>query len=125
MHSCFLALGVAGGPRVVAGKSAIGAAQPGRWRLQNIFGALTVLFVGAFALSERELIYDPEVTGVENIFSAGQLLQAPDSRRGRMLVWGWAPELYVLSGWTPATRDILTYNEIWPKPNRGLFPATS
>ena len=38
-----------------------------------------------------------------------------------MLVWGWAPELYVWSGWTPATRDILTYNEIWPKPNREYF----
>ena len=96
-------------------------AKLGRWRLQNIFGALTVLFTGAFAFSEGRLIFNPEVTGVENIFRAGQLLPSPDSRRGRMLVWGWAPELYVWSGWTPATRDILTYNEIWPKPNREYF----
>ena len=98
-----------------------GAKPGGRWRLQNIFGALSVLFVGAVALSAHRTTYNPEVTGVESVFSAGQLLPDPDSRRGRMLVWGWAPELYVWSGWTPATRDILTYNEIWPKPNRDYF----
>jgi hypothetical protein len=96
-------------------------AEPGRRRLQNVFGALTVLFVGAFALSEGRMIFNPEVTGTEKLFSAGQLLPATDSRRGRMLVWGWAPEMYVFSGWTPATRDILTYNEIWAKPNRDYF----
>jgi hypothetical protein len=96
-------------------------AATGRRRLQNIFGALAVLLVGAFALTEGRTTYDPEVTGIEKLFSAGQLLPDPDSRRGRMLVWGWAPEMYVFSGWTPATRDILTYNEIWPKPNRDYF----
>ncbi len=94
---------------------------PSPRRLQKVCGVLTVLFVGAFAPLEAGQSYDPDVTGVENLFSAGNLLPAPDSRRGRVLVWGYAPELYVLSGWTPATRDILTYNEIWPKPNRGYF----
>ena len=67
------------------------------------------------------MTYNFEVTGVENIFSAGQLLPAPDSRRGRMLVWGYMPEWYVWSGRTPATRDIITFNEIWPNPNRDYF----
>lgn len=96
-------------------------ARPGRWRRQNVFGVLSVLCIGVVALSARRTTYDPEVTGVESVFSAGQLLAAPDSRPGRMLVWGWMPEFYVWSGWTPATRDILTYNEIWPKPNRDYF----
>jgi len=99
-------------------------ATPGRWRRQNVFGALSVLCIGAVALSARRTTYDPEVTGVESVFSAGQLLAAPDSRPGRMLVWGWMPEFYVWSGWTPATRDILTYNEIWPTPNRDYFRRT-
>ena len=38
-----------------------------------------------------------------------------------MLVWGYMPEWYVWSGRTPATRDIITFNEIWPNPNRDYF----
>ena len=63
-------------------------ARPGRWRRQNVFGVLSVLCIGVVALSARRTTYDPEVTGVESVFSAGQLLAARNSRPGRMLVWG-------------------------------------
>jgi hypothetical protein len=40
---------------------------------------------------------------------------------GRVLIWGWMPQWYVWSGWTPGTRDIHTYNQIWPTPLREYF----
>ena len=110
----------------------------GCWLPLRMIGALSVLLIGGLALLEtRERCfrdqrgrlepcedagsYDPEVTAVENVFSAGELLVDPAAGRGRMLVWGWMPQWYVWSGWSPATRDIITYNEIWPTPLRSYF----
>ena len=95
-------------------------AKLGRWSLQNIFGALSVLFTGAFAFSEGRIIFNPEVTGVENIFRAGQLLPSPIPAAGEC--WcGVGCLNYMFGQDDSATRDILTYNEIWPKPNREYF----
>jgi hypothetical protein len=38
-----------------------------------------------------------------------------------MLVWGFMPQWYVWSGLMPATRDIVTYNQILPTPLRRYF----
>jgi hypothetical protein len=46
---------------------------------------------------------------------------SPATGRGRMLVWGWMPQWYVWSGLMPATRDMETYNQIWPTPVRRYF----
>jgi hypothetical protein len=59
--------------------------------------------------------------GVESLFHAGSLLPEPDGSSRRMLVWGWMPQWYVWSSWTPATLDMHTYGQIWPTPQRGYF----
>jgi hypothetical protein len=45
----------------------------------------------------------------------------PATGRGRMLVWGFMPQWYVWSGWMPATRDIVTYNQILRTPLQRYF----
>jgi hypothetical protein len=77
--------------------------------------------IGGPRLKEAKLDYDPEVTGAENVFGAGQLMVNPATGRGRMLVWGFMPQWYVWSGWMPATRDVVTYNQILPTPLRRYF----
>jgi hypothetical protein len=117
--------------------------QGGRWHFTSIVGALSVFCIGSLALQakldydpelmgaefciggprlkEAKLDYDPEVTGAENLFGAGQLMVNPATGRGRMLVWGFMPQWYVWSGWMPATRDIVTYNQILLTPLRRYF----
>ena len=99
----------------------VAAGQRGRWRPAKVVGVLSIFCVGGLALREAKLDYDPEVTGAESIFSAGQLLAGPATGRGRMLVWGFMPQWYVWSAWMPATRDIVTYNQILPTPLRRYF----
>lgn len=91
------------------------------WTLPGAIGVLTVLLIVGLAVEEPRIYYDPDVKGDARVFSAGHLLPEPDSQRGRMLVWGWMPQWYVWSGWTPATRDMQTYNQIWPTPQRDYF----
>ena len=93
----------------------------GRWHPAKIVGALAIICIGRLALEEAKLNHDPEVAGAESVFGAGQLLVTPATGRGRMMIWGWMPEWYVWSGWMPATRDMETYNQIWPTPARGYF----
>jgi hypothetical protein len=95
--------------------------EGGRWNPPKIVGVLSIFCIGGLALQEARLDYDPEVTGAESVFGAGHLLVTPATGRGRMLVWGWMPQWYVWSGWTPATRDMETYNQIWPTPARRYF----
>ena len=92
-----------------------------RRQVAKIVGAVSILCIGGVALRGAKLDYDPEVTGAESVFGAGQLLVSPAAGRGRMLIWGWMPQWYVWSGWTPATRDILTQNQIWPTPALRYF----
>jgi hypothetical protein len=118
--------------------------EGGPWHAAKLVGALSIFCIGGFGLrqerlgydpeltraefciggprlQDEKLAYDPEVTAAESVFGAGQLLVSPASGRGRMLVWGWMPQWYVWSGWMPATRDILTYGQIWPTPARRYF----
>ncbi len=117
--------------------------ERGRWHPTRIVGALSVFCIGSLALqakldydpelmgaefcigsprlTEAKLDYDPKVTGAESVFGAGQLMVNPATGRGRMLVWGFMPQWYVWSGWMPATRDVVTYNQILRTPLRRYF----
>jgi hypothetical protein len=95
--------------------------EGGRWSPAKLVGVLSIVSIGGLALSEVTLDYDPEVTGAESVFGAGKLLASPGTDRGRMLVWGFMPQWYVWSAWMPATRDIVTYNQILPTPLRRYF----
>jgi hypothetical protein len=92
-----------------------------RWEPAKIVGALSIACIGGLALQEAKLDYDPEVTGAESVFAASQLMVSPATGRGRMLIWGFMPQWYVWSGWMPATRDIVTYNQSLPTPIRRYF----
>jgi hypothetical protein len=91
------------------------------WQLASIVGGLSVFFIGALALHEPKLNYDPEVTGAEHLFDPGQLFEGAGPGRGRIFIWGWMPQWYVWSGWMPATRDIVTYFQMVPSPARQYF----
>ena len=90
-------------------------------RLHKLIGGISIIILLGLAVREPRLSYNLEVTGAKSILTAGQLLPYPDAKRGRMLIWGWMPEWYVWSGWTPATRDTFTISQIWPTPLRGYF----
>ena len=38
-----------------------------------------------------------------------------------MMIWGWKPELYLLSSYTPSTRDTVNQKQIDSKGNRNYF----
>src|SRR5262249_20581275 len=92
-----------------------------RWQTAQLVGAAAVFVTASLALHEAKLDYDPEVTGAERVFGAGQMLDGFGISRGRMLIWGWMPQLYVWSGWTPATRDTVTAYQILPTGARPYF----
>ena len=91
------------------------------WRVANIVAGLSVFLIGSIALHEAKLDYDPEVTGAERLFGAGQLLEGAGIGRRRLFIWGWMPQWYVWSGWMPATRDIVTFFQMVPSPARPYF----
>ena len=39
----------------------------------------------------------------------------------KLIVWGWKPELYLLSGLTPGTRETVNQKQIDFKSNRNYF----
>ena len=41
--------------------------------------------------------------------------------KNKLVVWGWKPEIYLLSGMTPATRDIINQKQLDYKSNRAYF----
>ena len=99
-----------------------------------IFAACVILFVTGIAnirAIANTLIgalgpigtpsYRLDVTAAEAIFSAGDLYGISPAQRHRMFIWGWMPEFYVFSNVTPATRDIVTHNQIWDRPLRDYF----
>jgi hypothetical protein len=87
----------------------------------SVIGGISIVLLLGLAIGERSTSYDLEIVGMESLFRSGQLFTDPDADRGRVLIWGWMPQWYVWSGWTPATRDMHTYNQIWPTPLRGYF----
>jgi len=93
-----------------------------RWPAAQIVGALSVFAIGGLAVHEPNLDYDPEVTGAERVFGAGQLMVSPATGRGRMLVWGFMPQWYVWSGWMPATRDVVNLQPDLANTSPALFP---
>lgn len=92
----------------------------GRWSLHGVAAGLSVLIIGALAVREPRLAFDPDVIAVESVFTAGSPLAGRDAA-ARALVWGWMPEWYVWSGWIPATRDITSYSAIVPTPARHYY----
>jgi hypothetical protein len=88
--------------------------------------ALGILVVGGTAvvattaprayLARFENLNDPG-----SAFRVVELLPAIHGARGRLLVWGWMSELYVWPGWTPATRDQISYTQIWSSPLRNYY----
>ena len=87
----------------------------------GVIGGTSIIILLGLALGEQSPSYNLETVGVESLIRAGQFFADPDSERGRVLIWGWMPQWYVWSGWTPATRDMHTYNQIWPTPLRSYF----
>lgn len=65
---------------------------------------------------------DMAVVAPERPSRAGNSM-SPAAKGERLLVWGWAAEVYVRAGLTPATRDIITYNQIANTPLRDYFRA--
>ncbi len=61
------------------------------------------------------------LTDPARTFHAATLLPEADGERGRALVWGWAPEVLVWSGWTPASRDLNTYIHAVPSSLRDYY----
>jgi hypothetical protein len=57
--------------------------EGGRGYTAKIVDALSIFCIGGLALKEARIDYDPEVTGAESGFGAGQLLAAPATDRGR------------------------------------------
>ena len=84
-----------------------------RWSvwLGAVIPAAALLLQGTHALGAK---YDRrlEVTGAEEFFHSGDLLDWLPARPPRMLVWGWMSEWYVYSGLRPATRDIHNQNQL-------------
>jgi hypothetical protein len=70
-------------------------------------------FGTAFSVREVMVVHLPlEVRTATTFFGAGNLFRAGDAARPRLLIWGWMPQWYVYSDAIPATRDILTQNEM-------------
>lgn len=66
-------------------------------------------------------IFSPSVAAPEHVFGSGDLMSdAPLSDR-RMLIWGWMAEWYAYSAVLPATRDVITYNQIWQGPLHAYY----
>jgi hypothetical protein len=97
-----------------------GGAQHLTWALGVLLvtGNAVVAASGARADLWRRIggLNDPAAT-----FHAEGLLPASPDMRGQLLVWGWASQLYVWSGWAPTTRDAITYSQIWPTPTRDYY----
>jgi hypothetical protein len=92
-------------------------------RLSGALGVLLVGVTGALAsveyrykMEENQIFSNPGST-----FLPVALLPTGHGEQGRALVWGYMPELYVWSGWTPTTRDQISYLEIWPLPTRDYY----
>jgi hypothetical protein len=92
-------------------------------RLSAVLGVLLVVATGAAAsfenrskVKEYQVFSDPGGT-----FLPVSLLPTGHGEAGRALIWGYMPELYVWSGWTSATRDQISYLEIWPSQTRDYY----
>ncbi len=99
-----------------------GAGRAARGALHGA-GCLAILGLLSLGLLEPRPAFHFGAMAPEDLRRSGDLLASPDGRKGRLFVWGWMPELYVWSGWTPATRDILTYNQIIGSANREYYRA--
>jgi hypothetical protein len=62
-----------------------------------------------------------DAAGAETFFDGGNLISNTETKNGRMFIWGWMPEIYLYANITPATRDIITYNQIIKTPVRSYF----
>lgn len=79
-----------------------------------------------FILGTQNIAREPQfrhlaIVGVEDIFDPGDLLSWLPSANDRVLIWGWMPEWYVYAKVIPATRDIMTYNQMTDTPLRSYF----
>jgi hypothetical protein len=92
-----------------------------RSRRYDFIGGVSVLIILVLTVRQPIASYDLDVVAAGSLSTTGQLLPSVDAKRGRMLVWGWMPQFHVWSGWTPATRDMYSYKQIWPTPLRDYF----
>ena len=92
-------------------------------RLSGALGAFLVGVIGVVAaLENRSGLREMEVlNNPAGAFRPLELLPIGHEGRGRAFVWGWMAELYVWSGWTPATRDQISYFQIWPSSIRDAY----
>ena len=93
-----------------------------RFRRHDLIGGISVLIVLVIAIRQPIASYNLDVFAAESLTTTGELLPRSDVKRGRMLVWGWMPQFYVWSGWTPATRDMHTMNSDPAYATARLFP---
>ena len=77
--------------------------------------------IGATAKPRIDLHQAEKLTDPAAILYPVELLPRVNGEAGPLLVWGWAPEYYVWSGRRQATRESLTYFQIWDSPIRDAY----
>ena len=88
----------------------------------KLFQTIFIIFVSLFALSlsqESDKFYAKKFKFIEFqkdkvFFSSPKILDflKPNYNNDELLVWGWSPELYILSNLSPATREVVNQKQI-------------
>lgn len=96
-------------------------------KYNKIFFSLIFIFFISLILEKKKFFSNnfhyEKIALNEFHFNSPEIFQylKLNKNKDKLIVWGWKPEIYLLSGLVPATRDLINQKQIDYKSNRSYF----